>query len=149
MKVIIAGSRNLPQGASTFAFPVIDALGEDDTVLLRSPKFAEPGHFEKVIAAYCRYKDVRFKWAKPQPDEDNPGRVSVYVRDMDMVAEADSALLFFSRGDAVSGNSGTYHLLEKALDADIKVDAFTVAYDMSVGKMIAERLGASDGRVPG
>jgi len=149
MKVIIAGSRALPQGSSTFAFPLVDALGEDDTVLLRSPKFGEPGHFEKVMAAYCRYKDVAFEWIKPQPTEDNPGRVSVYVRDMDMVDKADSALFFLNKEEAEAGNSGTYHLLEKAIDADIKIDAFTVVYDMSMGKMYAERFGGSDGRVLG
>lgn len=148
MKMIIAGSRKLPQGSSTFAFPVIDAMGEDDTVLLRSPKFTEPGHFERVMAAYCRYKGIPFKWVKPEPTEENPGRVSVYVRDMDMVDEADAALLFFSRDDAEAGNSGTYHLLEKALDAEIKVDAFVVKYDMTAGRFYAERFGASDGRVP-
>lgn len=147
MKVIIAGSRNLPQGSSTFAFPVVDALKEDDAVLLRHPKFGEPGHFEFIMAAYCRYKGVPFEWVKPEPSEENPGRVSVYLRDLDMVDRADAALLFFSHDDATGGNSGTMHLLEKALDADIKVDAFVVVHDLTVGKIYADRWGANDGRV--
>jgi len=143
MKVIIAGSRKLPQGSSTFAFPVVDALGEDDTVLLRSPKYGEPGHFERIIAAYCRYRDVAFKWIKPRPTEENPGRVSVYLRDLDMVEEADAALLFFNEDEAQEGNSGTYHLLEKALDASIRTDAFVVRHDLTAGKIYTERFGST------
>lgn len=148
MKIIIAGSRRLPAGSTTFAFPVVDALKGDDTVLLRCPRFSEPQHFENVMAAYCRYKGVPYKWVKPEPTEESPGRVSVYVRDMDMVDEADRALLFFNQDEAVEGNSGTYHLLEKALSAEISVDAFIVRHDLSSGRLLTERLGASDGRVP-
>jgi hypothetical protein len=142
MKVIIAGSRQLPTGSATFAQPLLDALTKEDTVLLRSPKTGEPGEFEKVIAAYSVYRDVPFRWMRPQPTEENPGRVSVYVRDIDMVAAADSALLFFTKADAEEGYSGTMHLLEKAIDADIKVDAFTVDREFNI-----ERFGSNDGRV--
>jgi hypothetical protein len=142
MRVIVAGSRKLPPGSSTFAQPLLDVLTGDDLVLLRAPKTGSPGTFEKVIAAYCAYRDVPSRWMRPEPNEENPGRVSVYIRDMDMVAKAESALLFFSPDDVAEGYSGTMHLLDKALDADIKVDAFTVDKEFTV-----VRFGASDGRI--
>lgn len=143
MKMIVAGSHSLPPGSSSFAFPIIDALTPEDTVLLRSPKYSEPAHFEHIIAAYCRYRNVPFKFVQPEPTEDAPGRVSVYLRDVEMVNEADGALLFFSPNDAITGSSGTMHVLEKALDAEIRTDAFVVQTDPQTGRIYAERFGGT------
>lgn len=140
MKVVVAGSRALPAGASSFAFPLLDALTKDDWVLLRKPKYANANHFENIIAAYCRYRDVPIKWFEPNPTEETPGRASIYVRDIDMIEEADRVLLFLTRDAAIAGNSGTYHLLEKALDAEVTIDAFSVGYDGM--RLTAERLGS-------
>jgi len=140
MKVVVAGSRSLPAGASSFAFPLLDALGEDDVVLLRKPKHAEANHFESIIAAYCRYRNVGYKFYEPQPTEDAPGRASVYVRDNDMLDAADRVVLFISRDAVTEGNSGTFHLLERSINSDIAVDAFSVGYDGM--RLQAERIGS-------
>jgi len=141
MKMIVAGSRSLPAGSASFAFPVLDALEEGDSVLLRKPKNADPSHFENIIAAYCRYRDVPYTFFEPQPTEEFPGRASVYVRDVDMAKEADRALIFLLYTDAVAGNSGTYHLMEKAIDAGGIVDAFSVGYEGM--RLVAERIGST------
>lgn len=140
MRVIIAGGRDLPAGSSSFAFPVLDALEEEDTVLLRKPKYAEASHFESIIAAYCHYRNVPFRFYEPNPTEETPGRASVFVRDIDMVADADRMVLFLSRAAALAGDSGTYHLLEKGIDAGIRIDAFTIGYENM--RLHIERLGS-------
>lgn len=140
MKVVVAGSRSLPAGSSSFAFPLLDVLTKDDKVLLRKPKHADANHFESIVAAYCRYRNVPYEWCEPNPTEEAPGRASIYVRDNDMIDEADHVILFLSRDAAVAGNSGTYHLLERAIGSEVATDAFSVGYEGM--RLHAERLGS-------
>jgi hypothetical protein len=142
MRIIVAGSRKLMTGAAAFTAAVILALGDEDLVLLRSPKDGAPGYFEQDIAQMCELNKVPYKYFMPQPTEETPGRASVFVRDMDMVADADEALLFFTPEDAAYGYSGTMHLLEKSLEADIRVSAYTVNH-----RNVVERVGDNAGRV--
>ena len=142
MKIAIAGSRKLMTGAATFVATVVLALGEGDVVLLRAPKEGKPGFFEQDVAQMCELNGIAYKWCQPQPTEDTPGRASVFVRDIDMIGQVDEAILFFTPEDAAYGYSGTMHLLEKALDAGIRVSAFSVNH-----RNVVERVGEYDGRV--
>jgi len=127
VKVIIAGSRRLPRGeAPRLLISILSALFDVDTVLLRGRASMTAGQFERDIANLCDFLSQPFEWCRPEPSEENPGRVSVYIRDMEMVEQCDLAILFFSPGDAEDGYSGTYHLLDKCLDIGRPVHAYTV-----------------------
>ena len=129
MRVVIAGSRKLPEGKAPFMLiRFLGALPDDAVVLLRTPYSAGnlPGPFERDVNSLCEALNIPVEWHAPEPTILNPGRVSVYVRDIEMVNSADLVLLFFTEEDAVSGYSGTTHLMDKALDQDRPMYAYRV-----------------------
>ena len=141
MKVVIAGSRSLPKGqAPRLLLRLLAALPDDAVILLRRGAYTEPGEFERGVANLAHVLHLDVKWRRPKPTEDSPGRVSVYVRDMDMVEEADFGVLFFTRMEHQEGYSGTMHLLDKFLDLGRPVHAYTV--DQVNGEV--ERVGDYD-----
>jgi hypothetical protein len=131
MKVAIAGSRHLPAGqAPRLLVRFLAALPADATILLRHPRFkASPGPFERDVAGLCNILHMAHEWCVPAPSATTPGRSSVYLRDIDMVAQADLVILFFAPEEATDGYSGTAHLMDKALDQDRPCYAYTVAED--------------------
>jgi hypothetical protein len=142
MKVVIAGSRKLPEGKAPFMLiRFLGGLPDDAVVMLRCP-YTEgrlPGAFEKDVDALCDALNIPVEWHAPEPTILSPGRVSVYIRDIDMVAKADLVLLFFTQEDSVYGYSGTTHLMDKALDQNIPMYAYRVE---SNGRV--ERVGEHD-----
>jgi len=139
---VIAGSRKLPEGKAPFMLiRFLGALPDDAVVMLRCP-YSEgvlPGPFERDVAALCDVLNIPVEWHAPEPTILSPGRVSVYVRDIEMVAKADLVLLFFTEEDALNGYSGTTHLRDKALDKNIP----TYAYQVSENGRV-ERAGEHD-----
>lgn len=132
MRVAIGGSRKLPAGqAPRLLVHFIAELPPDAVVLLRCPHAPQdaPGRFEQDVAALCDTLGHEVEWRPPEPTILSPGRVSVYARDIEMVGRADLILLFFSPDEAEEGNSGTVHLLDKALDAGRPTYAYTVTSD--------------------
>ncbi len=142
MKVVIAGSRKLPEGKAPFMLiRFLGGLPDDAVVMLRCP-YTEgrlPGAFEKDVDALCDALNIPVEWHAPEPTILSPGRASVYIRDIDMVAKADLVLLFFTAEDALYGYSGTTHLQDKALDQNIPMYAYRVESDGRV-----ERVGEHD-----
>jgi hypothetical protein len=143
MKVIIAGSRRLPKGQAPrlllhLLASLRGALSFDETrdmVLLRHPKGVNPpGGFEMDVFNLCSILYIHAMWCRPQPSPENPGRTSVFIRDIEMVDRADLAILFFTPADALDGYSGTYHLLDKCLDVGRPVHAYTVDDDGKVAR---------------
>ena len=129
MRVVIAGSRKLPEGKAPFMLiRFLGGLPNDAVVLLRCPyKIGSlPGPFEKDVAALCDALNIPVEWRAPEPTLLSPGRVSVYIRDIEMVAKASLVLLFFTNEDALYGYSGTTHLMDKALDQNIPMYAYRV-----------------------
>jgi hypothetical protein len=129
MKVVIAGSRKLPEGKAPFMLiRFLGALPDDAVVMLRTPYSIGklPGLFEKDVDALCDALNIPVEWCAPEPTILSPGRVSVYIRDIDMVAKADLVLLFFTNEDSLYGYSGTTHLMDKALDQNIPMYAYRV-----------------------
>jgi len=150
MIVAIAGSRRLPRGqAPRLLIRFLDNLEEGDRVIVRTPKHGPPGPFEHDVMALCEILDITVETMSPAPTITTPGRASVYFRDIEMVEHADLVLLFFTPEEAVEGYSGTAHLMDKALDADRPVYAYTVGADglvCRVGEHDPDDLFA--GRVP-
>ena len=150
MKVVIAGSRALPRGNAPRLLAAFFAkLDDGDSVLIRTPVTGEPGPFERDVLALGRLFDIPVETFTPEPTPVTPGRASVYVRDIEMIEKADLVLLFFTPDEAVEGYSGTAHLMDKALDADRPVYAYTVG-----GDGLVDRVGEHDpgdlfgGKVP-
>ena len=140
MKVCIAGSRRLPKGQGPrLLVRTLAALPDDAIILLRSPMTGEPGHFEASVQALAHVLGLEVKWYAPEPTDTARGRASVYVRDITMIEAADLILLFFTPLESHDGYSGTAHLMEKSLDADRPMYAYTVADDGTV-----ERVGEYD-----
>jgi len=140
VKVTIAGSRRLPAGqAPRLLIRFLAALPDDACILLRRGAYSEPGRFEKDVESLCSILRLDWEWCVPAPTETTPGRASVYFRDIEMVDRSDLVLLFFVPEEATDGYSGTAHLMEKALDADRPVYAYSVDED---GKI--ERVGEYD-----
>jgi hypothetical protein len=140
MKVCIAGSRRLPKGQGPrLLVRTLAALPDDAIVLLRCPMNGVPEHFENSVAGLAHVLGLEVKFYMPAPTDTARGRASVYVRDIDMVEAADVVLLFFTPLEAHDGYSGTAHLMEKSLDADRPMYAYTVADDGAV-----ERIGEYD-----
>lgn len=138
MKVVIAGSRRLPRGqAPRLLIRFLAALPADALILLRHPANPEfgPGPFERDVAALCEVLRMIYQWCQPEPTEETRGRASVFFRDIDMVAKADLVLLFFTPEEASDGYSGTAHLMEKALEQDRPVYAYSVDADGTVARV--------------
>lgn len=124
MKVIVAGSRQLPKGlAPRLLIRFLSRLDEKAIVLLRRGISTRPGPFEQDVAHICEIIHQPYEWRIPQPDEHVKGRATVFVRDIDMVSESDLVLAFFTAEEAMD-DGGTTHLVEKAVDAGVPVYAF-------------------------
>lgn len=140
MKIVIAGSHRLPAGqAPRLLLRFMAELPDDAMIMLRSPVEGRPGEFERAVDLLCDIARLPRKWFKPEPTDAHPGRASVYLRDIEMVNQADLVLLFIAAEDAESGYSGTMHLLDKALDADRPVYAYAIDEEGNV-----ERVGEHD-----
>ena len=137
MRVVIAGSRRLPKGqAPRLLLHLLASLTPDEgeelnTVALRSG-LKRMGQFESDVRNLCEVLHLDWGYWKPEPDDDHPGRASVFIRDIEMVDAADLVILFFTPVDAEDGYSGTFHLLDKCLDTGKPVHAYTVD---SMGKV--------------
>jgi len=127
MNVCIVGSHTLPisplMGIVDKALDSLLVVGDPKPpqILLRRPLKATPGAFEVLvsIAANARGYDVR--WCYP---DRRGGREGTYVRDVHMVGMADLVLAFFTPGSLMNG--GTGHVVEKAIDKDIPVQAYEI-----------------------
>lgn len=129
MKVVIAGSRRLPMGhAPRLLVRFLAALPDDAVVMLRRPRGETPiGHFERDVADLSGILHLDIEWWRPEPTATTVGRVSVYVRDIEMVQRSDLIILFFAADEAAGeGYGGTQHLLDKALDANRPVYSYIV-----------------------
>lgn len=133
MRVVIAGSRALPGGqAPRLLIRFLAALSDDDRVMLRRGANTPMAHFESDVVNLCDLLHLTWDYWAPKPTEKNPGRVSVFIRDIEMIDKADLVLLFITPQEAEEGYSGTMHLMEKALDMDRPVYAYSVAEDGKV-----------------
>lgn len=133
MKIVLAGSRRI--NSDTLRFRLVQLLKEAPDgaeIHLRRGKWVPMGEFERLVSNIVldlqiqEHKKITTVFHVPEPTDSHPGRASVYLRDIEMIEAADIALLFFDPDEAVMGYSGTAHLLDKALDAGITVEAYTV-----------------------
>lgn len=136
MKVVIAGSRRLPAGqAPRLLVRFLAALPADAVILLRKGRYTEPGRFELDVENLCSILHMDWEWCIPAPDKRTVGRAAVFFRDIDMITRSDLVVLFFAPDEATDGYSGTAHLMDKALDGDRPVYAYSVDGDGKVNRV--------------
>lgn len=132
MKFVLAASRKIdPELLRDRVEALIEDAPEPIQIHLRKGKWTILNPFEQMVSEIVTVKAEAGKWIwcvfhSPEPNEKHPGRSSVYLRDIEMVEGADFVLLFFDEDEAVYGYSGTAHLLDKALEAGVRVEAMTV-----------------------
>lgn len=139
MKIVLAGSRRIDASLlRTRLNRFLKATPEKTEIHIRRGKWTPMGEFETLVSdlvldmAIRDRKEISTVIHTPEPTDERPGRASVYLRDIEMVEGADLVLLFFDPGEAVEGYSGTAHMLDKALDAGVPVEAYAVREDGSV-----------------
>lgn len=76
------------------------------------------------MAKLARRLNLTVRWSIPQAG----GRSEVFIRDIDMVSQADLLLAVFSEGNEMQG--GTGHLVEKAQDFGTPTYAYTFFVDL-------------------
>lgn len=135
MKLVLAGSRKVnPDFLRDRLETLLSSQAGPIEVHLRRGLWAPVNPFEAMVEALVNgiasvHGGLSVVYHTPHPDDHHPGRASVYLRDIAMVEGADLVLLFFDPQEAVHGYSGTAHLLDKALDAGVRVEAFSVDAD--------------------
>lgn len=140
MKIAVGGSRKLPRGsASRLLVRFLAQLPPDAQILLRRGVYTQPGPFEQEVAELCDFLQLEVAWCEPKLDEKVTGRGAVFVRDMNMAADADLVLAFIDVNAPDYETSGTAHLMEKAFEADRPVYGYHVDEDGT-----AERWGEND-----
>lgn len=119
MKIAMVGARALDLlVVAEHVAETLQGLPEGSTVLLRRGRISAPGDFEVFTQALCLHLGINYQWCQP----DEGGREAVYLRDIEMVAQADRVVAYFAPGSEMDG--GTGHVVEKAIDADRMVDAY-------------------------
>jgi hypothetical protein len=128
MRVVIAGSHRLPKGqAPRLLIRFLAALPEDAIILMRrGMNGPAPGPFEFDVAGLCYVLHLGVEWFEPHPTDRHPGRASVFLRDIEMIRKADLVILFVTPEEVEEAYAGTMHLLDKAMDEDRPVYAYSV-----------------------
>lgn len=123
--VCIAGNSKLR--VSTIAIlEFLSKLPLDSVILLRAGATTRPGWFERLVMQACDSMWLSYELVRPDlgdlKEEHDPRGVN-WVRDVLMVGRCDVVLAFFD-GETADPTTGTWHLVEKALDQHIPVYAY-------------------------
>lgn len=127
MRILIAGSRSIQRVPDHLMHFIRVLVSGADVINLRRPQTitdrAPIGHVELAAAGACAELHVQTKWWMPEPSDRTRGRVSVFVRDIDIVAGSDLVVAILD--PLYDEYSGTNHIVEKALDQAVPVYVFT------------------------
>lgn len=122
-RVAVAGSTGITDAYGTVALfghvaSTLAVLPAGSEVLLRCRANGDTGTFERVVAAMARGMGIGVRMFAPPAG----GRASNYLRDYEIVDEADSVEAYFTDERVMDG--GTGHLVEAALNRDRSVRAW-------------------------
>jgi len=118
MKVVFVGSHTLDVAEiATHALRQMAALPPEAVILLRRGRKTPPGQFERFILSMADSLGIDVEWKMP-----GTGRGSAFVRDVEMVKEADAVIAYFNEANLMAG--GTGHVVDKAIDSDKPVFAY-------------------------
>lgn len=148
--VVIAGSRALPQGqAPRLLIRFLAGLPEGSTILLRRGIFTQPGLFEHQVEEIVDLIGLRLEWRYPDPggrgkDGGVAGRRLTWARDVEMIDEADLVLTFVLDEQVGDETSGTFALVEKAIQLNKPVYSYSLLTYGPEGPVIVQRVGEHD-----
>lgn len=124
MKACIAGSRALELDGHVAQIVLEELLRLGDRgfteILVREPLHSPLRPFEALVASLGNVLSLTVTSYQPEPG----GRAQVFLRDVEMVQDADEVVAFFPADAEMSG--GTGHVVEKALDQKRRVRAYAI-----------------------
>lgn len=123
----IAGSRqvHLPWVTPSL-MQLVATLPSSTIVLLRGPRNQKPNPFERTVQELCEMRELLVLYVVPEAGRN---RVGTFVRDVELVASADTVIVFLAPDEDPLGDSGTAHVLQKAIDQSRPLYAYTVGPD--------------------
>lgn len=151
-KVVIVGSTEfsapdltLPSALVSAILAIVSTLPEDAEVAVRGPKLVEPSRGEQfaTVLEEWAWRITSATGRVPQiyrPKEGN-GRQGVFLRDYDLVDQAEHVYAYFHPSKVMDG--GTGHVVKAALDRNIPVEAWTIDGE---GQLVL--VGSDDGAPP-
>lgn len=137
MTVGLAGNRSLrvaPEAMVAF----LSQLPLDAVILLRAGNVMRPGWFERLVSKVCESLWMTQEWVTPDPEaktKSGDPRGATFERDVAFAGRCDVILTFFD-GMVADHTSGTWHIVEKALDQHVPVYAY--GFDGTEFKRIGE-----------
>lgn len=138
LKIVIAGSRALPKGvAPRLLFEFLEKLPEDTRILLRQSASGIINPFEMHVMTLVDMVGLSVRWCQPNLKR-HAGRRSVWFRDVDMIAEADLCLCYYTSDQIGDDRSGTVALVDKAMQLEVPVYAYEIDIgdeSLSVGRV--------------
>lgn len=122
MKIAMVGSRdlNLRVYAGAILLEVAN-LEPGTSVLLRKGNTTPINPFEQFVAELASRLGHPVVWCTPEVGK---GREATYERDIAMADKCDAMIAFFPPDKVMDG--GTGHVVEKAIDANRRVDCYIV-----------------------
>lgn len=100
----------------------MDGVPDGTTILLRRPMYGAPGVFERLVRELIvQSGHLELRWCMPDHDG---GRGATFLRDNEMVSNADLVLAFFDPQTVMRG--GTAHVVETAIDRAVPVYSYTI-----------------------
>lgn len=127
MMLAIAGSRrvSLPWVAAPL-MQLVAELPSTSIVLLRKPRNGPPNPFEAEVEHLVRLRGLVPLFMVPEAGRNRTG---TFIRDIELVDNADAVLVFLSPDEDPLGEGGTAHVLQKAIDAGKPLYAYAVMSD--------------------
>lgn len=151
-KIVIVGSTEfsapdltLPSALVSAILAIVSTLPQGAEVAVRGPKLTAAGlggQFATVLEEWA-WRITSATGRVPQiyrPKEGN-GRQGVYLRDYDLVDQAEHVYAYFHPSKIMDG--GTGHVVKAALDRNIQVEAWTISSD---GQLVL--VGSDEGAPP-
>jgi len=120
--VIFAANRSLPLAAvANHTLMQLAALPMDAWVMLRKPASGKPAAYEILVAELCGSLGISVEWRQPDVGKNRSG---TYERDVSMVRAADKLVAYFDPETPLGENTGTGHLVQRAIEEDRPVEAY-------------------------
>jgi hypothetical protein len=125
-RIAVVGSSALDALPQSLYEYLLDGTPDGTTICLRRPMYGAPGVFERLLhELVTKYSShLALRWCMPDSDG---GRGATFVRDNEMVANADLVLAFFAPHTVMRG--GTAHVVETAVDRAVPVYSYVVDND--------------------
>jgi hypothetical protein len=122
-KVALVASRTLSLAeVFPWALEELRELPEGSWVHLRKAMRGSASQFSLAMAVLATELELNVRWFRPG----SGGRQATFIRDVEMVAASDEVVAYFAEGEEMGVESGTAHVVEKALDQGKTCRAYVI-----------------------